>query len=180
MQPESPSKMPVEAGTKKDEKISDQRSGWDRRMSTRSILRRPFPLVWGLLSFVLLVAFAVITQVQFNSANAEDIYQSNLRTYEAELKVYENAVRENRDCKNAVATRDTYRRIFDGIGDLFQIQANLPVSLFPESIAALEYQQTITQGIIDLIEDPVEAGLPPRDVADCPKVPTSEPVRPER
>ena len=174
---------------KDPEVILDRRKTVDRRRVNLTIRQRPFPLAWGLSTLALLVAIFVIVQLQFNASadealqaererNDEAVYNAHYATYEEVVKVYDAALADNRACLNAIEVRDTYRKIFDGVSELFQLQADMPVSLFPESEAALQYQLTITKGIVELIQMPVEEGLPPRKIEDCKPIPTEKPKPP--
>lgn len=151
----------------------------DRRQDTR-ILRRPFPMLWGLLSLLLLTAFAVVTQIQFNRLNSEKIYNARVETYNEAVKVYDGALKANQDCITSIETRETYRTIFAGISSLFRKVGDLPVELFPQSEPAKQYQQALADGVNEFITMPVEENLKPKKLSDCPPAPTEVPLKPTR
>lgn len=149
-------------------------------MVPKSRLRRPFPLLWGLMSLGLFVAFAVITLMQFSQINADKIYQARMDTYQSDEQAYNLAIRAYLDCESGVKARETYRGIFDGISTMFETSANLPVELFPMSEEAKIYQETLLASVDTLIQVPLAESLAPRDVKDCPQIPASRPVKPEK
>lgn len=144
----------------------------------RSKLRRPFPLIWGIAALALFVAFAVVTQFQFNRINADKIYEARLDTYESDMRAYQVALLAQETCLDTIEVRETYRSIFSGIENMFQTTADLPTQLLPESEVAVEYRETLTADIERYITKPVEEGLPPKKVEDCPGAPTNKPEKP--
>lgn len=144
----------------------------------RNLLRRPFPIGWGLATFLLFLGFAVVTQLQFNSIAQDEIQEARLDTYESDKRAYDAAVKALEDCKTAIERSDVVRTIFLGIEDMFERTADLPVELFPEGEAALLYQHELRDQIQASLSNPIENGLPPRTVDGCPKVPESPPERP--
>lgn len=144
----------------------------------KSKLRRPFPLIWGIAALGLFVAFAVVTQLQFNRIHADQIYEARLDTYESDLRAYQVAETAQETCLDSIQVRDTYRNIFSGIENMFQTTADLPNKLFPDSEIALEYKNTLTADIERYIVDPVAEGLPPKKAEDCPGAPTNKPEKP--
>lgn len=146
----------------------------------KSRLRRPFPLVWGLMALALFVAFALVTLLQFSQLNADKIYQARMDTYQSDQQAYNLAVSSYLDCESAVKARKAYRNIFDGISVMFTTSANLPVELFPMSEEAKIYQNTLLTSVEDLIQKPLEDDLQPRSLNDCPKIPLNRPEPPEK
>jgi hypothetical protein len=141
-------------------------------------MRRPIPLFWGLLAFTLFVGFVVVTKIQFDRIADDKIFEARMESYENSLKVYEAATQAHDTCVATIEVRETYRNLFNGIEEMFEKTANLPVDLLPESQVAVSYQQAMLNDIVMLITIPVEEGLPPRRVEDCPQLPTDIPERP--
>jgi len=141
-------------------------------------IKRPFPLAWGLASLVLFLAFAVVTQLQFKRVYDDKLYSVEMDSYYIEHDAWKVATKAHEDCKTAIETRETYRSIFDGIESLFKQTADLPVSIFPVSEEAILYQSSLREDIAELISTPVEEGLPPRQLSDCPPPAGPEPERP--
>jgi len=162
---------PDESGTKQNEETITM-------IVPKNLMKRPFPLVWGLVAMFLFVAFAAVTIYQFNQINEDKIHEAQMDSYSNAVKVYESAVKAHDDCISTIKVRDTYRSIFGGIEDMFTKTADLPVELFPDSQGALLYQQSMYDDIQDNITRPVEENLPPKQEADCPKLPEEEPERP--
>lgn len=146
----------------------------------KSRLRRPFPLLWGLMALGLFMAFATITLIQLDNLNSDEIYQARMDTYNSDQQAYDTAIKAHLDCVNAVKAREVYRGMFEGISSMFEKSANLPVELFPMSAEAKVYQQTLLQSIQEFITEPLDDELKPRDLGECPKVPDSRPTKPER
>jgi hypothetical protein len=144
----------------------------------KNLMRRPFPLVWGLVALALFAAFAVVTQVQFNRINGEKFQEASQAAYENALQAYEVAVEAREDCIQSIQIRETYKDIFGGIEHMFKTTADLPVKLIPDSEIAAIYKETLTADIDRYITDPVAEGLPTILVADCPLVPADKPERP--
>lgn len=144
----------------------------------KKLMRRPFPLVWGLASLALFVVFAFITIYQFNQISNDKLHDAQLKQYETELQAYNTAVKANQDCLGTIAVRETYRGIFGGIEKMFQSTADLPVQLFPDGEIAKQYQQTLRADVEKYISEPVADGLPPKKAADCPQIPDSVPEKP--
>lgn len=142
-------------------------------------MKRPFPLLWGLLSLALFGVFAVITQVQFNRISDSKIYAARLDTYRSDERAYDAATQAHYDCIGSIETREIYRGIFTGIGTLFQEYAALPGQLFPLSTEAQEYQRQLAEQIDIEITDPLSENLPPKKPEDCPPLPTDVPVKPQ-
>lgn len=146
----------------------------------KSRIRQPFPLRWGLASLALFALFAVATQIQFSRISADKLFDARMDTYQSDVEAYEAAEKSIEECITLIKVRETYRTIFTGISDLFVRTADLPVELFPTSGPARIYQEALKQEIDNLITQPVENGLPPRLLKDCPKLPENKPVKPER
>jgi len=143
----------------------------------RKLMKRPFPLIWGVVALGLFACFAVVTQLQFNRLNDAKIEAARMDTYNSDVRAYEVGVKSNNDCIASITTRETYRSIFSGIELMFEKIGELPASLFPGSDKAAFYQQTMEADIQSLIHDPVDQGLPPKKASDCPPVP-AVPERP--
>lgn len=122
--------------------------------------------------------FAVVTQIQFNQLADDKIFEARLDTYATDLRAYDSAVQAHETCVNSINVRETYRGIFDGISDMFQRTADLPIELFPESAGAAAYQAALTAEIEENITNPVEQNLQPIQEKDCPPLPTQVPERP--
>lgn len=135
-----------------------------------SLMRRPFPLIWGLASLALFGAFALITQWRFNQLNEDRIYETDLRAWELSIDAHN-------DCVESIEIRNTYREIFGGIEVMFERTGALPNTLFPESLSAQRYRDEMIKNVKEFITDPVEHGLPPRSMADCPVI-QPKPERP--
>ena len=146
----------------------------------KSRIRRPFPLMWGLVSLALFGVFAAVTLLEFSRINSEKIYQARLDAYYSDLRVYDTAVDAHNTCIDSIAVRETYRNLFAGVSSLFQKSADLPVQLFPDSKEALAYQSSMSVSIIELISTPVAEGLPSKEPGDCPDMPANVPVKPEK
>lgn len=142
-------------------------------------MKRPFPLIWGILSLGLFFGFAVATQMQFNRISDHKIYEARLDTYRSDERAYDTAVKAHYDCIASIETRETYRGIFTGIGTLFQEYAALPGQLFPLSLEAQEYQEQLNTQIEQRITNPLAENLPPKKPEDCPPLPTEKPERPQ-
>lgn len=142
-------------------------------------MKRPFPLLWGVLTLALFGAFAVVTQLQFNRISDHKIYEARLDTYHSDEKAYDTAVKAHYDCITSIETRETYRGIFTGIGTLFQDYAALPGQLFPLSTEAQEYQRQLQEAIDNRITNPLAENLPPKLPEECPPLPAEKPVRPQ-
>lgn len=143
-------------------------------------LRRPFPLGWGIAALLLMVGFAVITQLQFNDVSADNLYQARLDTYNEAVKLFESQERLHDDCVASIPVRESYRKIFGGISTVLDLVGQLPADIFPQSEEALAYQEELSKAVVELIDAPVESELPPKSIVDCPPAPTEEPVRPTR
>lgn len=61
-------------------------------------LHHPVPLRWGLLAILLFAAFTVITQLQFNRINEEQIYRARVDNYLNEIRIYDAAVQGRELC----------------------------------------------------------------------------------
>ena len=120
---------------RKQSKMHKEHSGDEmiQVMIPKNRLKRPFPLAWGLASLFLLVAFAAVTQLQFNRISDDKIYAVEIDSFEVEHDAWLVATRAYEDCKESIETRATYRQIFSGVEDLFKQTADLPASLFPAS-----------------------------------------------
>ncbi len=143
-------------------------------------LARPFALGWGLAALLLFTIFAVLTQLQFNKISDDRLFEAEMQTYNVQKEAYEVAEKANADCLNTIERQEATRVIYTGIADLFQLSADLPVALLPESQTARAYQETLSAGIEEKIHDPVAQGLPVRYPSDCPPVPANKPVRPTK
>lgn len=146
----------------------------------KNLMRRPFPLIWGLVAMALFLGFAAVTIYQFNRINADKIQDAQMKTYESDVRAYETAVKAHDDCLMTIDVRETYRKIFAGIEVMFQSTADYPAAQFPNSEFAQQYQNDLTNDINKYITQPVANGLPPKKVADCPKIPEKEPVKPDQ
>lgn len=145
-----------------------------------SRLRRPFPLIWGLGALALFVLFAFVTQLQFNRLNNEKLEAQAEKQYDTDVRAYETAVKAHDDCLTTIDVRETYRTIFAGIEIMFRNTADYPLSQFPDSEFAQKYHEDLTNDVDKYITQPVEAGLPTKKVADCPKIPDVQPVAPDQ
>lgn len=151
-------------------------------------IRRPIPLYWGLVALALFAAFAIITQVEFNRGNSKvnaqtrafavtEINTAKDNQYRAELRTYDLEVAANTNCVSAVATRFTYRTIFNGVETLFNSSGDFLVDLFNNAPQAIAYQQFLSTNVKELLTDVVDSNLPIKDAKDCPPVP-SKPINP--
>lgn len=143
----------------------------------RKLMKRPFPLIWGIVALGLFACFAVVTQLQFNRINDAKIAAARLDTYDSNYRAYETSIKTNSDCIASIGIRETYRNIFSGFELMFKKVGELPSSLFPDSEKASFYQQAMEADIQALITEPVATGLPPKKLSDCPQV-IPEPERP--
>lgn len=134
------------------------------------LMRRPFPLFWGLLAIGLMLIFAGVTYYNIQRLNDENLYETNHRAWELSVKAHE-------DCVTSIQVRETYRDIFGGIEVMFRRTGELPASLFPTSTNAQRYRDEMEKNINEYITQPVSEGLPVRTLADCPVV-EPEPERP--
>lgn len=69
-----------------------------KRARIRVTLHHPVPLSWGLLAILLFAAFTVITQLQFNRINEEEIYRARVDNYLNEIRIYDSAVQGRELC----------------------------------------------------------------------------------
>lgn len=144
----------------------------------RNLMRRPFPLGWGLIALALFVCFALVTQLQFNRISNEKIRQARLDTYYSDVRAYDAAVVAHQDCLASIESQQEYRNIFAGVQEMFKQTAALPVAIFPDSPEAIAYQEKLTAAINEFITGPVSEELPAKTKEECPEVPAQEPERP--
>ena len=94
----------------------------------KETLRRPVPLMWGLIAMLLFLSFTIVTQSQFNSLNKDRLYKTRMDSYLIAKQQYEALSDERNICLSQVALSNSDRNVFIEITNVLLKMVNLPLS----------------------------------------------------
>lgn len=136
---------------------------------TITVMRRPIPLIWGLVALGLFVCFAAVTQLQFNRINEGDIREAKNIAYANALEIYNDSVANHEACMALLSRRAAYKDLFTGVQTI--------LTTIADQQAAREHD-AIDQAIADNLVMQMAQVFPENPEATCPPLPTTKPERP--